>query len=1046
VDAGLEFAADALRIRIDAIGTFSSSGPGTRHKVFTASAVCYYAIRESISSDKVYRPFGITVVSREDTNETTITANYWDDLSTIDEVIDVQSGFVSSAEIALIVSDFRLYRHSTGGLWVKSGPIDVQYNGGSIGTLDAWDHSAVAIDSDVYGWEGVPFVAIGPVLSVGGEYLLSGNVATDVVTTSISITGTGGIDFQDIGSVIWTAFPATLPPIIEPPAGVGPPAAPYGLSGLSGLVGASDSANLTVSMSEEFEGTMDGGGNWNPSTTETSSGSACVVANNKGLLHMVDPGLYASQIAPREFGPYRAFHDRRWQLGTFSVTGAPIVHPVESLGGAILTSGSKASVIDDLLQRDSYCGVRLGKSKLVTSALGATTQEQIAYYFPFDNIGTVALLHEEVGLYEQDYVDARWRRHYRNVTMAIKGKVRTWLHYWKLLHQQWMQLGGLNKRTNLIGEPASDGWEVGLSRWEKFDIAPVASVAVDSTSSARWSATGATLGHGGSITVTPTSTTCTVRFLMLSWDDAPFMYPAIAGSVDVGWTLAAESPEVFLVPAYGTRESIGSTAPGILQLVRKNQAEYAGSWGINNVPGETALDPDPDTGTDSIGDGHSADVMGSATLTTDFGFLTVRSGKWLEFEFTGCTIGVPFTLEYPEFYKSPGVIKVINESPFVSALLWTNGCGIRLGQFRDGTSDAATPTGNHGSRMNARGLIYFYNEIFRGVERSTDFATFAAQMFDSFEGQSEANLATNTEVYLVDTGGDPAAIVSNGWRESMVRHRWPQRKWDENLDKLPGQFGIDFLSHVVEPRFLICPRSLHIFDTDGVQRSEAHDSHGAWAINKYSVPVDNQEEPDWPVKAGADEIAEVTPWHGYFAAYPVPTSGGDLHLTRHLQTGFLFALVTGSGELTMNRMIVGGGVESFDLGVADAESAQTAVTPDGQLVVVYGDGSGVKRASSFDFGETWSSFEMVASGTEPAVAICEKTGIEIIVAWDDPSFVCYRSTDGGETFTAVGTVVTADESRGGLEFSPDGARTLVFVVGEVRRFESRDFGESWTEV
>lgn len=203
---------------------------------------------------------------------------------------------------------------------------------------------------------------------------------------------------------------------------------------------------------------------------------------------------------------------------------------------------------------------------------------------------------------------------------------------------------------------------------------------------------------------------------------------------------------------------------------------------------------------------------------------------------------------------------------------------------------------------------------------------------------------------------------------------------------------------------------------------------------------------------GKSKTVSTDPWPTFDRAihhriFVVPVTEGGIHLAVIRQTAMHVAVSYGDMLRHWRWTTV---QEPTSIDVADVESteAQIAVGTQGQLWIASCEGGTVYTRLSTDHGDTWSDPVSVASGTEVAFAIDDKTAAQYMVVWSDPDFVCHRSRDGGATWEEAGVVVTDDEARGGLEISPEADRRLTFALSgdEIRRFVSTDFGENWEEV
>lgn len=416
----------------------------------------------------------------------------------------------------------------------------------------------------------------------------------------------------------------------------------------------------------------------------------------------------------------------------------------------------------------------------------------------------------------------------------------------------------------------------GVSRWYADIAEPPASVALDSSSSSRWSATGAALTHGGSITVNPSTVNCSVAFNLSSIGVTPYMYPMLADRIAVNWSATnVNSMTVKLVTPDGSEVTLATT-PGTYPRPAEVEAKFAGSWARDYSAGSSVSD----TGADTHADGISSAVMGDAERSVAYQLINAYSEYRLVYEIVVDDVDVDVTINYPTFYVSESDAYIVAENRQITDIVFPDGPGLRIGGWKcdDDMGNLTDPSireweldgGLSKVKMTAVDYLVIRNLVYFGQAKSTNLTSDLASLYTSAEGQSVGDAAQDTIVTIIPGGKVGTAMLINGQREIPPLQCWPYEERDVDYGLVTGTLTFDnrSYSHTQEPRYIIAGAGiLNIYQPSPrlAWSSISALSIAGWNVTEHSHAVTNDEIANFPIACDELDIAVATPWHGYLA-------------------------------------------------------------------------------------------------------------------------------------------------------------------------------------
>lgn len=438
--------------------------------------------------------------------------------------------------------------------------------------------------------------------------------------------------------------------------------------------------------------------------------------------------------------------------------------------------------------------------------------------------------------------------------------------------------------AGFYADGCSVGSCIGGDAWKAVIPTIPTSYTPTSATSARWSAVGATLAFGASITVTPGAAgTVTVDYVLDDFGTDPRMLLALLKSVVAAWTggtITAASIEV--IGQDGSAAVLGS-APGTYGWPSARPATKHAISGEQNYGdgfagiADTGVAAGPDAGNDV-----SAASLADTILNEAFQLLPGFSAKLLRFSFT-VTSTAAITLSYPKFNLFTGA-KAIPENPFVTIVIYDNGPALRLGEHRwwdaTGTGWLEPPVirgfgydATQGQYSSLDGLADM-EATFQGRDPNAVIDADIAGIWDSVEQGGRGDVATGTNAYWVAAQGAAGAAVPtlacvNGY-ETPPLAQLPHKARGSDL-KETGAYALEAWAHAQESRCYVASGAslLKLVDGGGLNwLSPASFSVLGYSIAKHDRPTTGSEGDLFQLQNGASvEIATMSPRHGLLSIY-----------------------------------------------------------------------------------------------------------------------------------------------------------------------------------
>ncbi len=575
---------------------------------------------------------------------------------------------------------------------------------------------------------------------------------------------------------------------------------------------------------------------------------------------------------------------------------------------------------------------------------------------------------------------------------------------------------------------------VGLTRFDVEAISPLAEDAYDSGSSSLWSATDASLAFGaGGVTVTADGgiTDIEVKVEIASYSQALRIFAYIckqlkwdindSGDGYSNLSIALENPhgdEVEIATAFGS---------SWVDKVAAKDSKYAGDWDQDWAV-DLAVTIE---GADTEAEGESATIEADALRSHFYQLLLGWGAKYLKFSLTLDTAGDAIEVAYPEFKFANENGRVTHLTAYSIAHAYENAPGWKIGQLNwyDGAGGLlTTPT----IRVPGTGtqtvldLLVMRNLVYLGVDKADSLSTYIAALYSSLEGTSYANLADDTEGYIIDLGDDGACVFVNTLREVPPLALLPRPARDANLAEgaWSGSLVQACWSHCQEPRRLLSPHPpMHVFDGSPEYQytTDMNNAPAGWSETEHSEPEDGTELDDARLLQKGDQYATVSPWHGYLGmidllsakglTYDVTLSGR--HVVAHIDEDNSDEVVVSMAAnypapLSLNSVNTGiTGVDWIKILWHDRTIGQ-------QLILLSEESGDIKyRTSNSVDGSSWSMPTTIASGSLKKVTGFVAADKRIFIYWIDGSAIKgeifdarYQSVAG--PFTAVASGVDDD--------------------------------------
>jgi hypothetical protein len=551
------------------------------------------------------------------------------------------------------------------------------------------------------------------------------------------------------------------------------------------------------------------------------------------------------------------------------------------------------------------------------------------------------------------------------------------------------------------------------------------------------------------------------------WAGPPYLYPAVCSGVTIAWTGATDVGTTF-VSSFGNAVSGGTHASGdTVPIPRTKDQGYAGSWGSQHG----GIDPDgepwtDDVGTDVASGGQSAAAMADPSRVHAPGALRAKGAARL---IVSLTLGDgPNVLKYPVFHKASGNPKVVNLDGASSVILWPDGPMVAYGAwiFFDPDAGFQNPplVGRLGYKSTIVDGICWRRAVMQGVSplsggvTGTGSGTVIPQLtdelydrFDAYEGQSIA-VADKFSISLVLPGSDGTVRIAlvNTMAEAPPLALLPSPGRDASW-KPAGDGNVSVWDLCKEPRDVVSPvDALQVYSHDGTLLSAPVSAPSGWAIERYSIAVENDELADTELKQNGTLMAKVRPLHGWWWVGQA-AKDGTVHLSVDQVTGFFLEAVSDGTSISMTNFRVSGQSITGDAG--DGSDAYPWNRKDGTLCVGYSRDSNIYAKFSYSEGKTWGEQELIAPGTLCAPDTDPIHGWDGVAVWNSGSWHLWlkkrKADPTAETWEDRGPIVTAPEKSAGFRFSPTSEGAAIFSYSDgtnTLRKATYDYGLHWEDL
>lgn len=622
--------------------------------------------------------------------------------------------------------------------------------------------------------------------------------------------------------------------------------------------------------------------------------------------------------------------------------------------------------------------------------------------------------------------------------------------YWLPLRQQYASYqnssGGTDplpanenyrRRPNIVSEPIFRGalsqhvknqflgelssfW--GISRFDVLPVEPIPEVNLRDAA-ARFSADGASISHGTTMTLTPSQFEFTVTFDMTDWDTAPYMWPHIANEFEfASFHFNVSSVEIYLIAQTGERLLLSNDLAGGIAYrpIPANDKHYAGSWAQDFLLTQ---------GADAIQGGVSLASFENPELATALQLNKARTCERLEIRI-GLESLTPFDLEYPVLRIPSTPVYPRHISGQACALIYDDGPGLLYGHL-DFWNEDAVPERLHDrpqklepseGPMSLVDFFCFKHAFFdaRHFENGLDSAL--GGLYDAREGQGRIDSARFRYAFAQPTPEDdkayPAAgrwLLVNSFREGPPLACFPRRARDATTLSDLASFDQMAYSLCVGPQWYVSP---------------GHETHLLTVANDppvITIALDPQPVSEWfltyheaiifPDQAmcsivrdyeGPDErvFATAHSWHGYYCSLsdPAEARGLDLeigddfrHYRAQLSDGKLVIAVSS------NRLPLIYAERITTIECDDARLAVDRNSVDQKLFVMYESDGEVFLTHTFNEGRSFAMPVTLGSGRVGALDIA-RHGLRYLY-WIDGTNVRGEIRDSQNNIISAASIV-----------------------------------------
>jgi hypothetical protein len=828
------------------------------------------------------------------------------------------SGSGTSCSCDLYFNNWKLYATHDAKWHVFWDSLDVYVNGSLANTF-----AGNEVVSDALGPSWVPIFA--------GMVQISGTGPGDGGSAIVS----GGWQYK-VGSS-WYAPPiAGMPPEADAPtSGPGyyltrPPTpgiftAPFGLTSGGVVIGSSTYGNqLSISVASG-----------NPSYNK--SGTIVLIPNLGKSINRLNPDYGATfwrYAVPQVQGlSTRLFSEVKVPPSTgWNASSSASANVVSRAGAGSYEVSYAPSPIESQFSLPSYCIGSINYSELlviteIDGVIIASNEEVLNTTYPKTMDSVTGAEDWSSGAYSvapyMSHADIRcnyfnscvchphWSIGYYTGPWDLESSSTTWEDYWGNIREQFMSAQG--RRNHIASCPLETSgfipfldtyfqsptgygmrW-IGVSRWQTDVVNPLGDLTPDSSSYPNWSVpdSSCTLAFGSTITVTPSSSVCSFRLALESFDYSPFMYAQICKYVYLNWPLTNISQvQVYVVSSDGSTQQLLAVNPTdtvttvnhTYNFPQFTDSKYAGSWAIDNGYGVVS-----DTGTDFAAGGNSATIMSSPKTVVGFEMGFGRQGAYLLYVVTPTSSSSTFQVNYPKFIAATDKL-LLQENGQIANVLYKNGPSIRMGNhiwYLGGWNDPPIVTG-----LGYKGTVIDWLADKRGLflgatplGGTPTLTTECTQLYDAYEGQSIAQVDDNSNYFLLPADtlnpneSTYRSALVNSWSEVPPMAGYPNFTRSQSTWLNTSALCQSSWSWAQVPRRLVSSATradLYAPDSTTLLSTISSLYIEGWHITESSPIITNNESPNyWIITTVTGKIkwANVTPWHGWFSLL---TKGADL--------------------------------------------------------------------------------------------------------------------------------------------------------------------------
>lgn len=506
---------------------------------------------------------------------------------------------------------------------------------------------------------------------------------------------------------------------------------------------------------------------------------------------------------------------------------------------------------------------------------------------PIDSLGYYdSFLYPEVRYF--DYILHPFQNYkIRLKDWNVQGTDLDPLVYWGKIRQAWLGDSELDpaektdSRNNIAIDPitADIVWhelflghglrQLGLHRWNTYDITPRDSYDFTSASSGLWTGDDCSIVHGSDMTITadPGITDIVLHMELDSWTIEPFQWMNLFDEIKNKWTATGISSIEFKLVARDDEEvDITTTNDTWIDKPNGSSTKYAFSF-IDNSAGVCN-----DLGIDQAANGISPATMADPERAKNFELASGYSYKELKVYITLTSAGGVCNVNYPSIRRTEGTTPIQQwESGLVWTVLYADNVGIRIGNNTWDNGGVYPPpttpvTAGLGLIRNIVDFLCDTRVIFEGIDRTTNLTTQLAGLYDSNEASIWEDYITDTYgVVLPNIAWDniPTALV-NTLSEATPLIIFPRKERNTTTWVEDGSYSQHIYSWTPGRQRYVTHGSLPlvILHDNAIITSNDGTIISGWHGSSHETPVTNQEV-GWPIYRNSKKYGLAVPWHGY---------------------------------------------------------------------------------------------------------------------------------------------------------------------------------------